>query len=86
MTRKTVWLLLSCLMVAALVLASCKAAEAPGEGKTVTGEVEEKEEGVVVEEKEEVVAVEEEVEMVTDSLGRLVAGSRWFLWKENMSQ
>jgi len=40
MSKKIVWLLLSFLMVAALVLASCATAETgPTEGQTVTGEV-----------------------------------------------
>ena len=62
MKKKSVWLVLSCLMVAALALASCGPAEeeviTPGEEEEVVTE----EEAVVTEEKE----------MVRDSLGRLV--------------
>ena len=64
MKKKSVWLVLSCLMVAALLLASCGPA-AEEEGVVTPGEEEEVvtgEEAVVTEEKE----------MVRDSLGRLV--------------
>jgi peptide/nickel transport system substrate-binding protein len=45
MAKKAVWLILSCLLVVALVLASCGPAEVEEEeGKPVVGEVEEKEE------------------------------------------
>jgi peptide/nickel transport system substrate-binding protein len=69
MKMKRVWLLVSCLIVAAVLLASCgPTAVEEEEGKTITGKVIEKEEAV--EEKEEVAT--EEKEMVLDSLGRLV--------------
>ena len=43
MAKKAVWLILSCLLVVALVLASCGPAEVEEEeGKTVVGEVEER--------------------------------------------
>ena len=61
MKKKSVWLVVSCLMVAALALASC----GPAEEEVITPEEEEavtEEEAVVTEEKE----------MVRDSLGRLV--------------
>ncbi len=57
MAKKIVWLTLSCLIVVALVLASCgPAEEEEEEAKTVVGEVEEEEE----EEEEEVVAPKKE--------------------------
>jgi peptide/nickel transport system substrate-binding protein len=67
MKKRISWLLLSCLMVMVLVLASC--------GPAVTEEEEEEE--TVTEEEEEVAEEEEEEEaggpeMVRDSLGRLV--------------
>ncbi|MFC2016763.1 hypothetical protein ACFLUF_03510, partial [Chloroflexota bacterium] len=65
MKKKIVWLLVSCLMVAALVLGSCAPA--------VTEE--EKEEAVTEEEKEEVVT--EGKEMVTNSVGKLVEKPRY---------
>ena len=69
MRKKTVWLMLGCLMVVALVLASC--------GPEVT----EEEEEVITEEEEaiteEEVVVTEEKEMVRDSLGRLVEKPRY---------
>ena len=43
MKAKIIWVLVSCLMVAALVLSSC-AAPAEEEGKVITGKVVEKEE------------------------------------------
>ena len=55
MRKKIVWLVVSCLMVAALVLASC--------GPAVT-----EEEEVVVEEEEEEVEEEEEEEVVEEKL------------------
>ena len=75
MAKKLVWLVLSCLMVATLVLASCAPAVTEEE-EVVT------EEEVVAEEE---VAVEEGPEMVTDSLGRLVekpqyGGTITFAW------
>jgi peptide/nickel transport system substrate-binding protein len=70
MKSKFIWLVLSCLLVAALVLSSCQPAPA-GEtgGKTIKGEVVEKA-APKVEEKE--VVEEKGPEMVRDSLGRLV--------------
>ena len=70
MKRKTIWLVVSCLMVAALVLASCGPA-AVEEEEVVTPEEEEE---VVTEEE---VVVTEEKEMVRDSLGRLVEKPRY---------
>ncbi len=72
MKKKTVWLLVSGLLVAALMLTSC--------GPAVTEEEEEEE--VVTEEEEEVAEEEEEEEeegpeMVRDSLGRLVEKPRY---------
>jgi len=56
MKSKAVWLILSCLMVTALVLASCGPAEVEeGEGKTIVGKVVEKEAPKVEEEEKEVV-------------------------------
>ena len=58
MKRRAVWLVFSCLLVTALVLASCgPAAEEAEEGKTVTGKVAEEEEKTTEEE-----VVSEEVE------------------------
>ncbi|HUV44582.1 MAG TPA: ABC transporter substrate-binding protein [Dehalococcoidales bacterium] len=67
MKKKALWVLLTCLMVAALVLSSCQAAtvEEEKEGETVTGTVIEKE-APKVEEEEEVVVVEKKKEMVLD--------------------
>ena len=75
MTRKILWLALTCLIVLGLVLASCGPAEEEEEeeGKTVVGEVEEEE--VTAEEEEE--EVTEGKEMVRDSLGRLVEKPRY---------
>jgi len=42
MSKRIVWLILSCLMVVALVLSSCTAAPEVGEGQTIKGEVKEK--------------------------------------------
>jgi peptide/nickel transport system substrate-binding protein len=66
MKKKIVWLLLSCLMVVALALASC--------GPAVTEEEEEEEVVTEEEEEEEVMEEEEEEgpEMVRDSVGNLV--------------
>ena len=60
MKKKIIWLILSCLMVAVLVLASCAPA------------VVEEEEVVTEEEVVEEEVVEEEKEMVVDVMGRLV--------------
>ena len=66
MTKKIIWLVVSCLMAVSLIMASCGGAvEEEEEEKEVVKEEEEEEE-----EEEEVVV--EEKEMVTDSLGRLV--------------
>lgn len=59
MKRKTVWLILSCLIVVALVLVSCRPVAKEEGGKTVVGKVVEKEEKVVEKEKKEVVSVKE---------------------------
>ena len=68
MTKKIIWLLVSCLMAVSLIMASC--------GGAVEEEEEEEEEEVVVEEEEEEEeqeeVVEEGEEMVIDSLGRSV--------------
>jgi len=66
MKVKVGWLILSCLIVAGLVLASCAPAEEAEEGKTITGKVVEKEEKVV--EKEEV-APEEGPKMIRNAAG-----------------
>ena len=56
MLKRTVWVALSCLIVLALVLGSCRApAEEEKEGTTVTGKVTEKEAPAVEEEEEAVV-------------------------------
>lgn len=67
MKKKTVWLVVSCLMVLSLVLTSCRAApvEEEEEVAPVVGEEEEEEEEVAVEEGAP-------AGMVIDSLGRLV--------------
>jgi peptide/nickel transport system substrate-binding protein len=68
MGKKIVWLAVSCLIVVALVLASCaQEVEEEEEGKVVVGEVEE-----VEEEEEEEEVVEEGPVMVRDVKGRLV--------------
>lgn len=68
MHKKIVWLIISCLMVVALVLASCgPAEEEEEEAKTVVGEVE-----VEEEEEEEVAEEVAEKEMVENILGKLV--------------
>jgi len=59
MKRRVVWIIFSCLMVVAMVLASCAPAPvAEEEGKTVVGEVTEKEGAAVEEEEEEEVFTE----------------------------
>ncbi len=74
MKKKIVWLILSCMIVVALVLASCgPAAVEEEEGKTVVGKV--KEEKAPVEEEEKV--VEEGPEMVRDSFGNLKEKPRY---------
>ena len=65
MKRKIVWSVMSCLMVTALVLASCGPAVTEEEEVVVTPS-EEEEEVVPVEEE----AVAEEKELVRDSLGK----------------
>jgi len=73
--RKLVWVVLTLLMVAALVLSSCQAAtvEEEKEGTTVTGQVTEKETQKVEEKKEEAVVEEEKgPEMVKNIWGNLV--------------
>lgn len=67
MAKKIVWVMLSCLMVVTLVLASCKPAAVEKEEKIITGKVVEREE-----KKEIKKEVTPEKEMVRDSLGRLV--------------
>jgi len=74
MRRKGIWLVLSLLMVAALVVSSCQpAAEEGEEGKTVVGEVVEKGGPAVEKEKEEGPAAEEEEGpvMVRDAFGKM---------------
>ena len=76
MNRKIVWLLLSCFMVVALLLASCGPAE---EEEEVVTPPEEKE---VAQSEEEAVAPEGK-EMVQDSFGRLVEKPKyggWYIW------
>ena len=53
MKSKALWVLVSCLIVVALVLASCGPAAVEEEGKRVVGKVVEKEGEVVEKEKEE---------------------------------
>lgn len=73
MKGKAIWLILSCLMVAALVLASCQPAPtAETEGVTIKGQVVEKEAPKVEEEEEAGVVEEKGPDMVLDSLGRMV--------------
>jgi len=74
--KRIVWVPLSLLMVAALVLASCQAATVEEEGKTVEGKVTEKEATKAEEEKEEA-AVTKEVtpagpEMIRNWEGEMV--------------
>ncbi len=76
MQRKIVGLLASCLMVAALLLASC----GPAEEEVVIPEEEAEEEEVV---QVEEAVVSEEKEMVQDSFGRLVEKPKYggvFIW------
>lgn len=56
MKGKILWLVVSCLMVLSLVLASCAPAVEEGEATTIVGEVTEEEAVVVEEEEEEMVA------------------------------
>ena len=79
MFKKSLWLLLSSLMVAALVLSSCQPAvvEEEKETEAVKGQVTEKEAPTVEEKKEAAVAEEKGPEMVTDALGRLVEKPRY---------
>ncbi len=70
MKKKIVWLILSCLMVVALLLASCAPAVVEEEEEVIP----EEEEEVIPEEEEEVIPEEE---MVQDSLGRLVEKPRY---------
>ena len=76
MTKKMVWVALSCLMVISLALTSCQPAATveKEEERTVTGTGVEKEttEVPAAEKEEDVEAVAEGKEMVVDSLGRLV--------------
>jgi len=68
MVKKFVWIIISCLMAATLVLTSCTPAAEEGEGQTIIGKVTEQE-GTEIEEEE----VEEEgPEMVRDAFGNLV--------------
>jgi len=71
MKRKIFWLLVSCLMVLSLVLASCAPAVTEKKEEAVVPAVEE---AAVVEEEE---VVEEGPEMVRDSLGRMVEKPRY---------
>ena len=70
MRKKIVWMVVSCLMVAALLLASCGPAVTEEEEEVVT----EEEEEVVTEEEEEVVTEEEE-EVVTAPEGPQYGGT-----------
>ena len=70
MKKKSIWLILSCLMVLSLVLASCASAVTEEEEAAAPPGEEEK---VVTEEE----VVTEEKEMVRDSLGRLVEKPRY---------
>jgi len=75
MKKNLTWLIVSCLLVAALVLSSCQAAtvEEEKETETVTGKVTEKEAAKVEEEGKEVVVEEAGPEMVRDpSTGEMV--------------
>lgn len=60
MKKKIAWLILSCLIVVALVLASCRPAAVEEEGRKVVGKVIEKKEVVKEEAKKEVVPTKEE--------------------------
>jgi len=75
MKKKIVWLILSCMIVVALILASCgPAAVEEEEGKTITGKVTEEKAPV---EKEEAKVVEEGPEMVRDAFGKLKEKPRY---------
>ncbi len=74
MKGKIIWLALSGVMVAALVLASCGPAAVEEEAKTIVGKVVEEEEKVVEEEEEEVVAGPV---MVRDAFGNLKEEPRY---------
>ena len=69
MKMKVGWLILSCLMVIALLLASCGPTEEEGEAKTITGKVVEKEEKVV--EEKEVVLEEKGPVMIRNTAGKM---------------
>jgi peptide/nickel transport system substrate-binding protein len=74
MKKRIVWGVLSCLMVAALLLSSCQPAEVEEkeETETVAGQVIEKAAPTVEEEEETTTVVEEKgPEMVLDSMGKL---------------
>ena len=71
MKKRIVWLMMSCLMVTALLLASCGPAAVEEEEEVVAPGEEE------VAPSEEEVVVTEEKEMVRDSLGRLVEKPRY---------
>lgn len=75
MKRKILWAVLSCLMVVALVLASCTSAPEVEEEKTVEGEVVEKETPAVEEEEEEEVA--KGPEMILNAWGELQEKPRY---------
>ena len=69
MKKKTIWVALSCLLVAILVLASCQSAtEDEDEGTTITGDVTEGETTETEEEEE----AEQGHEMVQNVLGKMV--------------
>ncbi len=74
MTRKTIGLVLGCLLVATLVLASCQSAPAGTAGQTIRGQVTEQEAPKVEAGTPQAAegAVEEGPELVRDSLGRMV--------------
>ena len=72
--KKTIWMMLSCLLVAALMLSSCQAAsvEEKKTTETVKGQVTEKDAPKVEEEKDTPVVEEEKgPDMVRDALGNL---------------
>lgn len=73
MKRKVLWVILSCLIAVALVLASCGPVAEEGEGKTIVGKVVEEEEEAVVEVEEEA----EGPEMVRDAFGNLKEKPRY---------
>ena len=74
MSKKITWLLLSFVLVAALVLASCQpaAVEEEKETETITGKVVEKEGPAVEEEEEEAAPAVKGPEMITNAAGKLV--------------